>query len=752
MAHKKESERNLERYYQRTTKNRIVCAFQIWRSIGEQFAIEAYKETKNILTQKNETHKMGEIIVIPKSSKEPKITKVVLFNRGARDVNKASYTDRLIARAYCVGMFNKTINFHLWEDDAPKGGHNVEINKNNRHNKAYPARVNIDGIAEAVISLAADQKVLRQVANKMMMKGDKDEGQYHEFYVTASYDGKILNANQTNVDVVNPDYKKDQPKPKSTSTPTKPAPSPKKDESLVAKSINFVIDAVVGAFETPEKTKSPAMVKSVPEQKTPTTCVCKEQYKDLVWGGKVSCEFRKKVVQICAELWGESRKMEMASGLMAVMKVETWGSFKAHHREGYKNANDNPKDLTVSSFHKNGNTKSSRAVGLIQFTQDALEGMGEFPKSTPSTKGTQTRYDALNNLKLSYAQMGEIKQLDKVKKYFESAKNKIKSPEDIYLHVFAPKGVGQKDDFLLYQKGTTEYNNNKSVDKNNDGIQRKEILARFYESKKEGINNKPSNFTCGVDNKNNDDVKATDIITYHIYASGKIEKHIPKKIKSGFENKYKYVYHDKNNKEHDICIVDKVIAQNWIKGSKVDGGKGWEKRTAGKTRYYQKGDGKVELIKIKLPINYNKDGVLIKIGDNTDREYINPISFASMIGTVAECGYSDFNFNGSTSKDGTGAPSVTHVNGVAFDFRYLRKDKSGNNLYINEKPNDLDVTRQEKFIDALIKFGYSKFYSVNITLNGKKFILKNSTNMADHHHHLHIRKEGYNPNYRELKQ
>ena len=123
-----------------------------------------------------------------------------------------------------------------------------------------------------------------------------------------------------------------------------------------------------------------------------------------------------------------------------------------------------------------------------------------------------------------------------------------------------------------------------------------------------------------------------------------------------------------------------------------------------------------------------------------------------MLGAVAECGYSDFNFNGSTSRDGTGAPSVTHVNGVSFDFRYLRKDKTGNNLYINERPNDLDVTREEKFIDALIRFGYSKFYSVHITLNGKNFILKNSTNMADHHHHLHIRKEGYNPNYKEVKE
>ena len=77
--------------------------------VGEQFLLEVFKETKNIFNQRNETHKMDEIFVIPKSSKEPKITKVVLFHRGARDVNKASYTDKLITRAFCFDINNKFI-------------------------------------------------------------------------------------------------------------------------------------------------------------------------------------------------------------------------------------------------------------------------------------------------------------------------------------------------------------------------------------------------------------------------------------------------------------------------------------------------------------------------------------------------------------------------------------------------------------------------------------------------------------------
>jgi len=248
-------------------------------------------------------------------------------------------------------------------------------------------------------------------------------------------------------------------------------------------------------------------------------------------------------------------------------------------------------------------------------------------------------------------------------------------------------------------------------------------------------------------------LNAKDIMTFHIYENGEIERHIPKIIKTGFENKYKYVYHDKNKKEHEVCIVDFIKVQKWIVGSKIDGGEGWEKRIVeGKTRYYQKGAGQTELVKIILPINYHKDDVLIKVGDNTTREYLNPKSFASLLGAVAQCGFNDFIFNGSTSVDGTGAPSVTHVNGISFDFRYLRKDKTGNNLHINTEPESFDIHREEKFIDALINFGYSKFYSFNILLNGKSFILKNSTHLADHHHHLHIRREGYSPKFKEIKE
>lgn len=580
-------------------------------ALGIEFQMKVYEIKKAILPGLPASKELaGTLILIPTSNKVSKIDKVVLFNRGAANVNKASYRDTLIAQAHCIGMFNKEIEFHLWEDDAPGKGHDPVINKNNRHTRSYKALVNAKGIAEVQIPLMSDEKILRQMANQFMMKGDKSEGANHEYYVTASYSGQIQGASQVNVDVANPDYKgqsQNQPKPQPQGhtpkfTPGQKAPKqpdPKGNiieavfiddkgnelskvavgdkvrvrihsKNMVGKHIQYVvweydttsndevyrsgnikipadvcdtsgfvitkdifdkgIDSPIGDPDSDkqnyfieiiskdlsaesqkfgvnpeglmqvEKLKSAAAVQNTQKPDQPGSCICQEQYKDLVWGGKVSCEFRKKVVQICAELWGENRKMEMANGLMAVMNVETASSFKAHQIMGQtlKNVKAITKDdfWLVQKDKKTGKeVRTSRAVGLIQFTQSALQAIGEFKSGSG--------FDKLHEVKLRFATMGEIKQLDYVKKYFEPSKNKIKTPEDIYLHVFAPKGVNQSDNYVLYEKGTIEYTQNESVDKKSKGankgdgkIQRSEILERYHDSYNDGITNKTQKFNC----------------------------------------------------------------------------------------------------------------------------------------------------------------------------------------------------------------------------------------------------------------
>ncbi|MFS4474555.1 peptidoglycan-binding domain-containing protein [Chryseobacterium sp. T20] len=191
-------------------------------ALGIEFQMKVYETKKGILPGLPDTKELaGTLPIIPTSSKVPKIDKVVLFNRGAKDINKASYLDTLIAQAHCIAMFNKEIEFHLWEDDAPGKGHNPVINTNNRHTRSYKARVHANGIAEVQIPLMSDEKILRQIANQFMMKGDRDEGANHEYYITATYSEKILGASQVNVEVINPDYKG---QPQNQSKPQKDTP------------------------------------------------------------------------------------------------------------------------------------------------------------------------------------------------------------------------------------------------------------------------------------------------------------------------------------------------------------------------------------------------------------------------------------------------------------------------------------------------------------------------------------------------
>lgn len=50
----------------------------------------------------------------------------------------------------------------------------------------------------------------------------------------------------------------------------------------------------------------------------------------LIWGSAVSCDFRKKLIEICADLWGEEKKVFMANNLMAVFAWESGGTFKTN--------------------------------------------------------------------------------------------------------------------------------------------------------------------------------------------------------------------------------------------------------------------------------------------------------------------------------------------------------------------------------------------------------------------------------------
>lgn len=160
----------------------------------------------------------------------------------------------------------------------------------------------------------------------------------------------------------------------------------------------------------------------------------------LVWGSRVSQEFRAKVREIA------DRQGKDPNWYMSVMAFETGREFKAYTR--------NPR---------------SGATGLIQFIPSTAAGMG-----------TSTA---------ELARMTEVEQLDWVEKYFQPYLSRIANMGDMYMAVFMPKGIGKQDDFVLIDRDTqpVAYNQNRELDKNDDGkITRGEAVERVNRAYLEG--------------------------------------------------------------------------------------------------------------------------------------------------------------------------------------------------------------------------------------------------------------------------
>ncbi|KPH12683.1 hypothetical protein [Chryseobacterium sp. ERMR1:04] len=135
--------------------------------------------------------------------------------------------------------------------------------------------------------------------------------------------------------------------------------------------------------------------------KASSTCICQEQYK-LIWGNKLTCSQRKKVVEVCKNIWGEKMKIEKANELMAIMHLETVATF---------------------SPSKKGVSKSgTRFIGLIQFSEATAKTLG-------------TTYDSLGKMTF-------IEQMDYVEKYLKVNKDKMNTIVDFYLQVIKPNAVG----------------------------------------------------------------------------------------------------------------------------------------------------------------------------------------------------------------------------------------------------------------------------------------------------------------------
>ena len=160
----------------------------------------------------------------------------------------------------------------------------------------------------------------------------------------------------------------------------------------------------------------------------------------LVWGAKVSHEFRKKVVQICKNIEEKKGITFTPNTLMNIMAFETANTFSP----------------SSGTFKYNPEDSEGGYVGLIQFGKAAS--------------------DHLKVKRSELMKMTAEKQLDYVEQWFLlKTKNELKSATDIYLSVNYPKaaGNGHNDSYIVYGDPKAAYRANKPFLRESDEINKK---------------------------------------------------------------------------------------------------------------------------------------------------------------------------------------------------------------------------------------------------------------------------------------
>jgi hypothetical protein len=159
----------------------------------------------------------------------------------------------------------------------------------------------------------------------------------------------------------------------------------------------------------------------------------------LAWGKKVNAPFKRKVIEIAAEIGIDP------NFLMAAMAFESARTFSASIQ--------NP---------------TSKAVGLIQFMP-----------STAKSLGTST--EALKK-------MTPLAQLDYVRRYFVPNRGRLRDLNDVYMAILWPKGIAKPASYVLFAQGSPQYKQNRGLDADNDGVVTKaEAASRVQQHLVEGM-------------------------------------------------------------------------------------------------------------------------------------------------------------------------------------------------------------------------------------------------------------------------
>lgn len=217
------------------------------------------------------------------------------------------------------------------------------------------------------------------------------------------------------------------------------------------------------------------------------------------------------------------------------------------------------------------------------------------------------------------------------------------------------------------------------------------------------------------------DKAASDTTRYHIYYNGNI-----KRQNANATGYAEFIYYDENGGKHNLG-KSKYISVSRLKAGNVEI------------------DGDVYLINQQKHAFYKKDNIGYKwtIESDSKRYYPNGITLAATLGTMMSYGYEEYIGTGwSNVKGQSVAPSKTHRNGEAGDFRYLGKNGAHRRGAVHTTYSSFDMQANTKLVKLFKKFKFKAFYTGTKPSGGVAKIPDTSW-APNHHHHLHVGGHSY---------
>ncbi len=297
----------------------------------------------------------------------------------------------------------------------------------------------------------------------------------------------------------------------------------------------------------------------------------------LIWGNKLTCAEREKVIEISAELWGEDKKIKMANNLMAVFAWESGGTFKTNAP----------------------NMSGSGGTGLIQFMPKTAKSLLGKEITIEYVKDYWGRGKSLKRVK-EFADMTVLEQLDYVKKHFKPLANKDVEFVDFYLQVLFPVSSGKKEHVVFskdgkgldvndkyFKKRIKAYTQNKGMDADKNGKLMKSEIAlavQKYITKGKSCKNDCTDGSCTLNGEKHDGKIVEDRAPWMGIALSEYDKYGDiKEWKSPLKERIKDYHNTTNSKGLGYSTAWCSSFVNWVmeeanyKGTKSSWSLNWKK-------------------------------------------------------------------------------------------------------------------------------------------------------------------------------